>query len=228
MVDRTVRVAGRRRRARARTASAILTIASIIQREARFEPTSTRCRGSSRTVSTPATGDLRLLQMDSTAQYGYGELHDGTVSSSAEALRTTTRGTPTCTPGLPVGPIANPGDAAIDAAMHPADGPWLYFVTVNLDTGETLFTATYAEHEQARPAVAGVVQREPGLRMLTAGARGWRSGATRSRTAGRRGCTPRRTRVLGLDWTYEPAAGRGSRASPTRWRLCDAPGAASR
>ena len=43
--------------------------------------------------------------------------------------------------GLPIGPIANPGDVAIDAAMHPADGDWLYFVTVNLDTGETVFTS---------------------------------------------------------------------------------------
>ena len=27
-------------------------------------------------------------------------------------------------------------------------GPWLYFVTVNLDTGETKFAATYAEHQR--------------------------------------------------------------------------------
>lgn len=30
--------------------------------------------------------------------------------------------------------------------MNPADGPWLYFVTVNLNTGETIFTETYREH----------------------------------------------------------------------------------
>ena len=43
-------------------------------------------------------------------------------------------------PGLPIGPISNPGDLAIDAAMHPADGTWLFFVTWNLDTGETMFS----------------------------------------------------------------------------------------
>ena len=48
--------------------------------------------------------------------------------------------------GLPVGPIANPGDDAISAAMNPTPGDWLYFVTVNLDTGETIFTSTYGEH----------------------------------------------------------------------------------
>jgi UPF0755 protein len=52
-------------------------------------------------------------------------------------------------PGLPIGPICSPGATAIDAAYNPADGPWLYFVTVNLTTGETIFSETYAEHEAA-------------------------------------------------------------------------------
>ena len=52
-------------------------------------------------------------------------------------------------PGLPPGPIGNPGDVAIDAALNPADGPWLYFVTVNLETGETVFSATLEEHDAA-------------------------------------------------------------------------------
>ena len=52
-------------------------------------------------------------------------------------------------PGMPVGPISNPGDLAIDAALHPADGPWLFFVTWNLDTGETIFSATVEEHDAA-------------------------------------------------------------------------------
>jgi cell division protein YceG involved in septum cleavage len=33
--------------------------------------------------------------------------------------------------------------------MHPAAGNWLYFVTVNLETGETAFSDTYAQHETA-------------------------------------------------------------------------------
>jgi UPF0755 protein len=38
---------------------------------------------------------------------------------------------------------------AIKAAANPTPGPWLYFVAVNLKTGETVFSATYAEHEAA-------------------------------------------------------------------------------
>lgn len=52
-------------------------------------------------------------------------------------------------PGLPIGPISNPGATAIDAAYNPADGTWMYFVTINLSTGETVFSETYEQHQQA-------------------------------------------------------------------------------
>ncbi|MBA8816116.1 UPF0755 protein [Microbacterium halimionae] len=123
----------------------ILTIASIIQREAGAEADFYKV---SRVIQN-RLDDGMLLQMDSTAQYGYGEMHDGTVSSSAEALSDDNAWNTYVRSGLPAGPIANPGDAAIDAAMHPADGDWLYFVTVNLNTGETEFTNNLADHEAA-------------------------------------------------------------------------------
>jgi UPF0755 protein len=50
--------------------------------------------------------------------------------------------------GLPPGPIEAPGDAAIEAATHPADGDWFYYVTVNLKTGETKFTSDYDQFLQ--------------------------------------------------------------------------------
>ena len=34
-------------------------------------------------------------------------------------------------------------DDAIEAASHPADGPWFFYVTVNLKTGETKFAESY-------------------------------------------------------------------------------------
>ncbi|GAA1736528.1 endolytic transglycosylase MltG [Isoptericola hypogeus] len=50
--------------------------------------------------------------------------------------------------GLPPTPISNPGAASIEAVGSPADGDWLFWVTVNLDTGETKFSETNEEHEQ--------------------------------------------------------------------------------
>jgi len=124
----------------------VLTIASIIEREARINEDFYKV---SRVIQNRLDIGMKL-QMDSTAQFGYGEMHDGTVSSSAAALEDVNDWNTYVIEGLPIGPIANPGDVAIDAAMHPADGPWLFFVTWNMDTGETIFTTTDAEHEEAK------------------------------------------------------------------------------
>ncbi|WP_424935770.1 MULTISPECIES: endolytic transglycosylase MltG [Bacteria] len=119
----------------------VLTIASIIEREAGAADFGKV----SRVVANRLAQDMKL-QMDSTAQYGYGEIHDGSVSTSEQAQNDDNPWNTYVHAGLPATPIANPGDAAIEAAMHPADGPWLYFVTVNLNTGETQFSTTYEEH----------------------------------------------------------------------------------
>jgi len=49
-------------------------------------------------------------------------------------------------PGLPPGPIANPGKPALDAAFAPAASGWLYFVSRN--DGTHAFAATLAEHNR--------------------------------------------------------------------------------
>lgn len=45
--------------------------------------------------------------------------------------------------GLPPGPIGSPGSAAIAAALNPASGNWLYFITVA--PGDTRFTSSIEE-----------------------------------------------------------------------------------
>jgi UPF0755 protein len=47
--------------------------------------------------------------------------------------------------GLPPGPVNSPGLAALQAAVNPTAGNWLYFVTTNPKTGETKFTADYKQ-----------------------------------------------------------------------------------
>ncbi|MFE0251654.1 endolytic transglycosylase MltG [Streptomyces sp. NPDC059010] len=83
------------------------------------------------------------LQMDSTINYALGR----------STLRTTDADTRIESPynsyqrmGLPPTPIANPGEEAMRAAINPAAGDWLYFVTVK--PGDTRFTADYAEHQR--------------------------------------------------------------------------------
>ena len=49
-------------------------------------------------------------------------------------------------PGLPPGPIASPGKASIDAALSPADAPFLFFVSRN--DGSHVFATTLAEHNR--------------------------------------------------------------------------------
>ena len=50
--------------------------------------------------------------------------------------------------GLPPGPIANPGSAALDAALHPAATDYLFFVA-KAEGGGHVFSATRAAHEKA-------------------------------------------------------------------------------
>ena len=87
---------------------------------------------------------------DVTTCYGAGLIGKDCLLITQAALDDTSNlYNPRSLPGLPIGPISNPGADAIDAAYNPVDGPWLFFVTVNLTTGETVFTETAAEHEAA-------------------------------------------------------------------------------
>lgn len=47
--------------------------------------------------------------------------------------------------GLPPGPINNPGKSALQGAMSPAAGPWLYFVVID-KAGNSAFATTNDEH----------------------------------------------------------------------------------
>lgn len=52
-------------------------------------------------------------------------------------------------PGLPPGPVANPGVSSLRAALYPASTNYLYFVAAGADAqGHSLFSATFDEHKR--------------------------------------------------------------------------------
>ena len=124
----------------------VLTIASIIEREAKIEEDFYKV---SRVIANRlAPGStVTLLQMDSTITY-WEETFDTVWTTDAERENDNNPYNTYRFPGLPPGPIALPGELAIDAAVNPAEGPWMYFVTWNMATGETLFSTTFAEHQR--------------------------------------------------------------------------------
>lgn len=84
------------------------------------------------------------LQVDSAVTYGLG-----TKSFNFTDEERQDKNNPYNTyanPGLPPGPIGSPGKTAIDAAAKPKANDYLYWVTINLDTKETKFSKTLAEH----------------------------------------------------------------------------------
>jgi UPF0755 protein len=85
------------------------------------------------------------LGLDSTVNYA---LHRFGVHLTVSQLHVNSPYNTFIHTGLPPGPIDSPGDLAIRAALHPAHGNFLYFVTVNLKTGLTKFTSSAAQFQQ--------------------------------------------------------------------------------
>ncbi|MCG2800109.1 MAG: endolytic transglycosylase MltG [Cellulomonas sp.] len=123
---------------------AVLIKASLIEKEASRDEDRPMM---ARVIENRLAKDMPL-QIDTATAYGLNKsAMDLTVTELADTsnpynLRVLTGLTPT--------PISSPGEASIDAVLAPADGDWLFWVTVNLDTGETVFTDNYADFQVAK------------------------------------------------------------------------------
>lgn len=127
------------------TPQQIMTIASLVQAEGRGKDMPKIARVIYNRLEGPGDkgGTNGRLQIDATVAYGLG-LSPGSTELTQEQLDTPTPyNTRLNVVGLPPTPIEAPGDDAIAAALNPADGPWYYYVTVNLATGETRFYESY-------------------------------------------------------------------------------------
>lgn len=118
----------------------VLTLASIVQREAKLDEDFYKV---SRVFANRIAIDMRL-ETDPTISYSYS----GKDMSDLSKAKQLEHGYNTyLIEGLPPGPIASPGALALEATLNPVDGDWLFFVTINLESGETKFSRTLAEHE---------------------------------------------------------------------------------
>lgn len=124
------------------TLDEIITIASIIEREVVVPDERTTVSG----VIYNRLDEGMNLQMCSTIMYVLDKPRDRVLFRDLEI------DSPYNTymySGLPYGPIANPGEASIVAALYPEDHNFLYFVLVDAEEGRHEFNVRYNDHLNA-------------------------------------------------------------------------------
>lgn len=117
----------------------VLTIASLVEREARLDEDRPMIAG---VIQNRLNVGMKL-DLDATIKYFAPS--DGPFVSAADKQIDNPYNTYMYA-GLPPGPIAGPGEKSIQAAIAPAVHDYLFYVTVDLSTGETRYAVTYAEH----------------------------------------------------------------------------------
>lgn len=127
------------------TKDQIVTIASLIEREARHDEDRPL-------ISSVIHNRLEIgmaLQIDATVQYalGYNQFEKNwwTKGLSLSDLKVSSPYNTYTNPGLPPGPIASPGLKALQAAANPANTNYLYYITDR--NGINHYAKTNAEHE---------------------------------------------------------------------------------
>ncbi len=118
-----------------------LILASIVEKE-------TGLASERPLIASVFVNRLRLgmrLQTDPTVIYGMGERYDGNIRK--RDLEADTPWNTYTRAGLPPTPIAMPGEQSLQAAVHPADSRYLYFV--GRGDGSHAFSRTLEEHNRA-------------------------------------------------------------------------------
>jgi len=137
------------------TPNEVMTMASLIEAEGRGKYRTKISRVLYNRLENPDNGITNgLLQIDASVNYALGRTGSTVITDAdKDSVADSPYNTYTQT-GLPPTPIEAPGDDAIQAALHPAEGPWLFYVTVNLKTGLTKFTDSYDQFLQFKQEYA--------------------------------------------------------------------------
>ena len=129
-----------------RTLRDVVILASIIEKEV----SKPEDRAIVASIFLNRLKDGMALQSDATVNY---ITHAGRARPTLDDLKADSPYNTYAYKGLPPGPISNPGDSALLAALHPAQTDYRYFLTD--DAGKTYFARTFAEHQQNRTRVYG-------------------------------------------------------------------------
>ena len=121
-------------------AQRVLTVASIVEAEAQAPADRLKV---ARVIENRLARRMRL-QLDTTVSFI--SARRGKVGTTNAQRASKNHYNTYIYPGLPPGPIDSPGVSAIQAALHPTPGRWLYFVAVDPSTGETRFALNAAGH----------------------------------------------------------------------------------
>jgi UPF0755 protein len=113
-----------------------IIVASIVEREALIDAD----RGKVARVIYNRLDAKMQLQMDSTVLYAIGQSGKSNVTEADRKVNSPYN--TFIAPGLPPGPISQPGRASLQGALAPPAGDWLYFVTTDA-SGASSFTANY-------------------------------------------------------------------------------------
>jgi len=118
----------------------IITLASIVEREAREDKDRSIVAG----VFWNRLGVNMALESDATLAY---ILKTDKIKYYQNEIDTNSLYNTYKNPGLPPGPICNPGLESILATIHPTDTEFVFFLN-DVDTGETFFAKTFEEHKK--------------------------------------------------------------------------------
>ncbi|HTJ74610.1 MAG TPA: endolytic transglycosylase MltG [Acidimicrobiales bacterium] len=114
----------------------VIIVASIVEREALIDADRSKV---ARVIYNRLDAKMQL-QMDSTVLYAIGK--DGKSNVTLDDRKINSPYNTFIAPGLPPGPISQPGRKSLEGAAAPAAGDWLYFVTTDT-SGASSFTANY-------------------------------------------------------------------------------------
>lgn len=121
----------------------LIAIASIVEQEAKLDEERSLISG---VIYNRLNADIKL-QMCSTVQYSLGKRKSTLTTKDLEMDSSYNT---YLYDGLPIGPICNPGEACLKAAIMPSEHDYYFFVLQDADKGSHYFSQTMDEHINAK------------------------------------------------------------------------------